>query len=61
LDVEATLTYAVGREKLQSKSRAIKTLDYAMSGAAGTVICANFVEVFGLKTLFAAFMGKVQI
>lgn len=46
------------REKLQSKSRAIKTLDYAMSGAAGTVICANFVEVFGLKTLFAAFMGK---
>jgi beta-catenin-like protein 1 len=46
------------REKLQSKSRAIKTLDYAMSGAAGTVICANFVEVLGLKTLFAAFMGK---
>jgi beta-catenin-like protein 1 len=32
-----------------------------MSGAAGTVICANFVEVLGLKTLFAAFMGKVQM
>lgn len=46
------------REKLQSKSRAIKTLDYAMSGAAGTVICANFVEALGLRTLFAAFMGK---
>lgn len=46
------------REKLQSKSRAIKTLDYAMSGVAGTIICANFVEVLGLKTLFAAFMGK---
>ncbi|KAG0709685.1 Catenin-beta-like protein [Suillus ampliporus] len=46
------------KEKLQSKSRAIKTLDYGMSGAAGTAICANFVEVLGLKTLFAAFMGK---
>ncbi|KAG2042794.1 Catenin-beta-like protein [Suillus americanus] len=46
------------KEKLQSKSRAIKTLDYAMSSAAGTVICANFVEALGLRTLFAAFMGK---
>ncbi|KAG2086225.1 Catenin-beta-like protein [Suillus discolor] len=46
------------REKLQSKSRAIKTLDYAMSGPAGTATCANFIEVLGLKTLFATFMGK---
>ncbi|KAG1907134.1 armadillo-type protein [Suillus fuscotomentosus] len=46
------------REKLQSKSRAIKTLDYAMSSPAGTATCANFIEVLGLKTLFATFMGK---
>jgi beta-catenin-like protein 1 len=54
------LTRIFRREKLQSKSRAIKTLDYAMSGTAGTDMCANFVEVLGLKTLFAAFMGKVD-
>lgn len=30
-----------------------------MSGTAGADMCANFVEVLGLKTLFAAFMGKV--
>lgn len=46
------------KEKLQSKSRSIKTLDYAMSGSAGSEICSTFVEALGLKTLFAAFMGK---
>ncbi|KAL4075820.1 Catenin-beta-like protein [Scleroderma citrinum] len=46
------------KEKLQSKSRSIKTLDYAMSGPAGSEICSTFVEALGLKTLFAAFMGK---
>ncbi|KAH7926758.1 DUF1716-domain-containing protein [Leucogyrophana mollusca] len=44
------------KEKLQSKSRSIKTLDYALSG--GTDICKTFVEALGLKTLFAALMGK---
>ena len=44
---------------MQSRSRAIKTLDYAMSGAASTPICEAFIEALGLKTLFSAFMGKV--
>ncbi|KAF9247089.1 Catenin-beta-like protein [Melanogaster broomeanus] len=47
------------KEKLESKSRSIKTLDYAMSGPAGSELCSNFVEALGLKTLFSAFMGKV--
>ncbi|KAK7470595.1 hypothetical protein VKT23_002019 [Stygiomarasmius scandens] len=46
------------KEKLQSRSRAIKTLDYAMSGPSGTVVCGAFIEALGLKTLFSAFMGK---
>ncbi|RXW24656.1 hypothetical protein EST38_g1148 [Candolleomyces aberdarensis] len=44
--------------KLQSKSRAIKTLDHAMSGPDGSPVCAAFIEALGLKTLFSAFMGK---
>jgi len=49
------------REKMQSRSRSIKTLDYAMSGLGGSAICIAFVEVLGLKTLFSAFMGKVSV
>jgi hypothetical protein len=45
---------------MQSRSRAIKTLDYAMSGIAGEATCEAFVEALGLKTLFPAFMGKVR-
>ncbi|KAI6047141.1 Catenin-beta-like protein [Pisolithus marmoratus] len=48
------------KEKLQSKSRSIKVLDYAMSGPAGSEVCSTFVEVLGLKTLFSAFMGKAS-
>ncbi|KAF8655282.1 hypothetical protein AX16_003181 [Volvariella volvacea WC 439] len=48
------------KDKLQSSSRAIKTLDYAMSGASGYGICNVFIEALGLKTLFAAFMGRVS-
>lgn len=48
------------REKLQSRSRSIKTLDYAMSGVAGSAVCEAFIEALGLKTLFSAFMGKVR-
>ncbi|KAI9574458.1 Catenin-beta-like protein [Boletus coccyginus] len=48
------------KEKLQSRSRSIKTLDYAMSGPAGSDLCASFVEALGLKTLFSALMGKVH-
>ncbi|KAJ3565731.1 hypothetical protein NP233_g7450 [Leucocoprinus birnbaumii] len=48
------------KEKMQSCSRSIKTLDYAMSGAHGSAVCTAFVEALGLKTLFSAFMGKAQ-
>ncbi|KZP33005.1 DUF1716-domain-containing protein [Athelia psychrophila] len=48
------------KEKLQARSRAIKTLDYALSGAAGSASCEAFVEALGLKTLFSALMGKVS-
>ncbi|KAJ7180140.1 Catenin-beta-like protein [Mycena crocata] len=48
------------KEKLQSRSRAIKTLDYAMSGTSGTASCEAFVEALGLKTLFSALMGKTS-
>ncbi|GJJ07565.1 hypothetical protein Clacol_001768 [Clathrus columnatus] len=48
------------REKKQSRSLAIKVLDHALSGTAGTSNCETFVEALGLKTLFSAFMGKVQ-
>ncbi|PFH52768.1 hypothetical protein AMATHDRAFT_139367 [Amanita thiersii Skay4041] len=48
------------KEKLQSNSRASKTLDYAMSGTASSLICEAFVEALGLKTLFSAFMGKIK-
>ncbi|KAF7332093.1 DUF1716 domain-containing protein [Mycena kentingensis (nom. inval.)] len=43
------------KAKLESRSRAIKTLDYAMSS---TAACEAFVEALGLKTLFSALMGK---
>lgn len=46
------------KEKMQSRSRAIKTLDHAMSGQAGTESCEVFVEALGLKHLFSVFMGK---
>ncbi|KAG6868515.1 hypothetical protein C0993_001616 [Termitomyces sp. T159_Od127] len=46
------------KEKLQSKSRTIKVLDYAMSGVTGSAICEAFVEASGLKTLFQILMGK---
>ncbi|KZT12457.1 DUF1716-domain-containing protein [Laetiporus sulphureus 93-53] len=48
------------KEKMQSRSRSIKVLDYAMSGPAGTEACEVFVEALGLKTLFSAFMGKTS-
>lgn len=48
------------REKLLARGRAIKVLDHALAGSSGTANCEAFVvEAGGLKTLFAAFMGKV--
>ena len=55
LDLSPTVGF---REKLQARSRAMKTLDHAMSGQAGTETCEVFVEALGLKYLFSAFMGK---
>ncbi|KAG6828403.1 hypothetical protein H0H92_008145 [Tricholoma furcatifolium] len=52
------LMVLIMKEKLQAKSRSIKVLDYAMSGVAGSAICEAFIEAYGLKVLFAAFMGK---
>ncbi|KAJ4498699.1 Catenin-beta-like protein [Lentinula lateritia] len=46
------------KEKMESRSKSIKTLDYAMSGPAGTSNCQAFIDALGLKTLFSAFMGK---
>ncbi|KNZ81473.1 hypothetical protein J132_00439 [Termitomyces sp. J132] len=46
------------KERLQSKSRSIKVLDYAMSGITGSAVCEAFIEASGLKTLFPALMGK---
>ncbi|KAF7352752.1 DUF1716 domain-containing protein [Mycena venus] len=54
------LMVLIMKEKLQARSRAIKTLDYAMSGTSGTASCEAFVEALGLKTLFSAFMGKTS-
>jgi beta-catenin-like protein 1 len=48
------------KDKMQPKSRAIKALDYAMSGVASTAICEAFVEALGLKALFSVFMGKAK-
>ncbi|KAI0921129.1 hypothetical protein AcW2_006206 [Taiwanofungus camphoratus] len=48
------------KQKMQSRSRSIKVLDYAMSGEAGAAACETFVDALGLKTLFSAFMGKPQ-
>ncbi|KAI0254679.1 DUF1716-domain-containing protein [Lactifluus subvellereus] len=46
------------KDKMQARSRAVKTLDHAMSGHTGTEACKVFVEASGLKYLFNAFMGK---
>lgn len=45
---------------MEARSRAIKVLDYAMSGTAGTAACETFVDALGLKSLFSTFMGKVS-
>ncbi|KAF8897577.1 Catenin-beta-like protein [Infundibulicybe gibba] len=46
------------KEKRQSSSRSIKTLDHAMSGTSSSAVCDAFIEALGIKILFTAFMGK---
>ncbi|XP_006460303.1 hypothetical protein AGABI2DRAFT_220238 [Agaricus bisporus var. bisporus H97] len=59
LDAEGPdLMVLMMKEKMQSRSRSIKTLDYAMSGPHGFAVCMSFIEALGLKTLFSALMGK---
>ena len=41
--------------------RSIKVLDHAMSTSDGLSNCERFVEIFGLKSLFSAFMRKVNM
>lgn len=45
---------------MQARSRAIKVLDYAMSGPAGAAACETFVDALGLKILFSSFVGKAN-
>ncbi|CAO3698956.1 hypothetical protein G6F70_007269 [Rhizopus microsporus] len=46
------------KEKTLSRIRAVKVLNYALSGENGRERCMRFVEVSGLKYLFPLFMGK---
>jgi len=46
------------KEKMMSRMRSIKVLDHALSTPDGLSNCERFVEIFGLKSLFAAFMRK---
>lgn len=42
-----------------ARSRSIKVLDFALAATGeGAISCTAFIESFGLKTLFPAFMGK---
>ncbi|KAK6539318.1 hypothetical protein TWF694_009551 [Orbilia ellipsospora] len=46
------------RDGKMSKARALRLMDHACSGVYGGVVCEQFVEAKGLKTLFGAFMKK---
>lgn len=47
------------RDRRMARARSIKVLDFAMAGVGeGAISCGVFVESYGLKTLFPAFMGK---
>lgn len=56
------LMVLIMKEKKLAKTRAIKVLDYACQTDSdeGKRCCEKLVEVLGLKTLFAVFMGKVR-
>ena len=44
------------KEKKMSRHSALKVLNHAMCNAEGTDNCMKFVEVYGLRSLFPAFM-----
>lgn len=45
-----------GRSKKFARKSALKVVDFALANHEGN--CKYFVEILGLKTLFAAFMKK---
>ncbi|VDB85389.1 unnamed protein product [Peniophora sp. CBMAI 1063] len=47
-------------DKMQARSRSIKTLDHALSGRTGAEACETFVAASGLKHLSSALLGKVS-
>ncbi|KAI7869758.1 Catenin-beta-like protein [Spinellus fusiger] len=46
------------KKKTLARVRAIKVLNYALTGEEGKPICVRFVDAMGLKTIFPIFMGK---
>lgn len=46
------------KEGKLSKSAALRLLDHAVGGAAGTEVCQKLVDAGGLKTVFTMFMKK---
>lgn len=46
------------KEGKRSKPAALRLLDHAVGGAAGTEVCQKLVEAGGLKTVFTMFMKK---
>ena len=49
------------REGKMSRPRALRLLDHALGGQAGSACCERLVEAAGLKTVFSMFMKKVLI
>ncbi|KAI8994501.1 Catenin-beta-like protein [Pilobolus umbonatus] len=46
------------KEKTLARIRAVKVLNYALSGVDGRDRCIRFVDIAGLKALFPLFMGR---
>lgn len=49
------------REGKMSRPRALRLLDHALGGQAGSACCEMLVEAAGLKTVFSMFMKKVLV
>ncbi|KZS97700.1 DUF1716-domain-containing protein [Sistotremastrum niveocremeum HHB9708] len=61
LDAEGVdLMVLMMKERRQSRIKALKVLDHAMSTSAGAASCTVFVEALGLKSLFSALMGHAK-
>lgn len=49
------------KEKKMSRRSALKVLNHAMCNAEGTDNCTKFIEVYGLRSLFPAFMKPPKV